>query len=51
MWEHIGITASFGNVADSKNTFHDLKAIDETRGKFFDEVSEFFVPGVHFYRQ
>ena len=49
--EHTRITASFENVSDRDNTFHELPSIDETRGNISDEVRQLSVPRTHFDRQ
>ena len=49
--ERIGITASFANVSERNNTFHELNANDETRENIPDEVKKLSVPGTHFDRQ
>ena len=46
--ERIGITASFENVSERNNTFHELNANDGTRGNIPVEVSELSVPRTHF---
>ena len=49
--ERIGITASFENVSERNNTFHELNANDGTRGNIPFEVNELSVPRTHFDRQ
>ena len=49
--EHIRITSSIGNVSEKNNTFHKLKANDETQGNISHKVSELSVPRTHFDRQ
>ena len=48
--ERMGIAASFKNVSERNNTFHEFNANDETRGIIPDKISDFSVPGVHFDR-
>ena len=38
--ERVGIIASFENVSERNNTFHELNTNDETRVNIADEVSE-----------
>ena len=42
--------ASFRNVSDRNNRFHEVNANDETRGKIPDEVSDIPFAGTHFDR-
>ena len=49
--ERIGVTASFENVFERNNTFHEININDETRGKVPDEeASELSVPWTLFDR-
>ena len=49
--ERIRITASFENVSERSNTFHELNANDGIRGNILVEVGEFWVPRTHYERQ
>ena len=49
--ERIGITASFKNVSEKNNTFHELNANDDARKLIPSEVSDLSVPRTHFDRQ
>ena len=49
--EHLGITVTFENVCERKNTLHLLSTNDETRNSIPVEVTELLVPGTHFDRQ
>ena len=49
--ERTGITASFENMSERNNTFHEVNANDETMGNIPDEVSELSVSRSHFDRQ
>ena len=42
---------SFERLSDRNNTFQEFSANDETRGNIPDNVSEFSVPGTHFFQQ
>ena len=49
--EYTGITASFENIYERINIFHELYVNDETWGNIPDEVNELSVPRTHFDRQ
>ena len=49
--KRMGSTLSSENVSERNNTFHELNAIDETRGNIPDEVGELSVSETHFHRQ
>ena len=46
--ESIEVTASFKNVSERNNTFHELNTNDETRGNIPDKLSDLSVPRTHF---
>ena len=46
--EHIGITASFENVSEKNNEFHELNANGETRGNIPDDLGDILVSRTHF---
>ena len=50
-WEHIEITATFGNNSESNNTLRVLSTNDETGKSPPNEVSELLVPGTPLDRQ
>ena len=50
-WEHILITASFGNASENNKVVHISNVNDETRINSPDEVSELSVPEARFDRQ
>ena len=49
--ERIGNNASFENLSERNNTFHELNVKDRARGSTPDEVSELSVPEAHFDKQ
>ena len=49
--EHLGVTASFENISERNNAFHELSVNDETWRIIPGEVSDLSVSGTHFDRQ
>ena len=50
-WGTFRITASFENVSERNDIFHEFNANDDSRGNIPNEVIEFLVPRTHFEQQ